>query len=63
MLTIRFDELGLRPGDRVLDVGAGNGMVGEELRRIIREARAQGCRRQHRRQDERFRTRGGERFR
>ena len=25
MLTIRFDELGLRPGDRVLDVGSGFG--------------------------------------
>ncbi|MEM1333214.1 MAG: class I SAM-dependent methyltransferase [Actinomycetota bacterium] len=25
MLTIRFDDLGLRPGDRVLDVGAGFG--------------------------------------
>ncbi len=25
MLTIRFDELGLRPGDHVLDVGAGFG--------------------------------------
>ena len=25
MLTIRFDELGLRPGDSVLDVGAGFG--------------------------------------
>ncbi|MED5329422.1 MAG: class I SAM-dependent methyltransferase, partial [Actinomycetota bacterium] len=25
MLTIRFDELGLRPGDCVLDVGAGFG--------------------------------------
>ena len=25
MLTIRFDRLGMRPGDRVLDVGAGFG--------------------------------------
>ena len=34
MLTIRFDELGLRPGDRVLDVGAGFGRHVYECARL-----------------------------
>jgi SAM-dependent methyltransferase len=33
MLTIRFDRLGLRPGDRVLDVGAGFGRHAFEIAR------------------------------
>ena len=33
MLTIRFDRLGLRPGDRVLDVGAGFGRHAFEVAR------------------------------
>ena len=33
MLTIRFDQLGVRPGDRVLDAGAGFGRHAFELAR------------------------------
>jgi SAM-dependent methyltransferase len=33
MLTIRFDRLGMRPGDRVLDVGAGFGRHAFEVAR------------------------------
>ena len=33
MLTIRFDRLGIRPGDRVLDVGAGFGRHAYEVAR------------------------------
>ena len=33
MLTIDFDKLGVRPGDRLLDVGAGFGRHAFELAR------------------------------
>jgi SAM-dependent methyltransferase len=34
LLTIRFDQLGVRPGDRVLDAGAGFGRHAFELARL-----------------------------